>query len=162
MSRLPTALLGRYQVFRESYPTSPWVTPPKKKRSHEIDGFMSWQSAFKMHFASIYMLQTALLKAGFGPGLAHFRLFYSVYVSKKARKLQGEPPKSGLLGQNHPLRSQMGANHHPQNWQNDPQTLKNGVITPTTKKKLALLPPLNWRNYPTPSGVITPSPLKLT
>ena len=79
---------------------------------------MSWQSALKMHFASIYMLQKALLKAVFGPMLAHFRLFYPVYVSQKARKLQGE-----LWGQNHPRSTPMGANHHPQNWQNDPYPL---------------------------------------
>ena len=102
--------------------------PPR--RSNEIVGFISWQSALKMHFASIYMLQKALLKAVFGPMLAHFCLFYPLYVSQKARKLQGEPPKSGFLGAKPPPEvPKWGQNHHPQNWQ----------MTPTLS---------NWRNYP--------------
>ena len=108
------------------------------RRSYEIVGFMSWQSALKMHFASIYMLQKALLKAVFGPMLAHFCLFYPLYVSQKARKLQGEPPKSGLFGPKPP-----------------PEVPNGGKPPPS---KLAKRPPgsKNWRNYPPYIGVITP------
>ena len=80
--------LVRFAVKRQCRQAVAKVLNRKSTRlpchSNEIAGFMSWQSALKMHFASIYILQKALLKAVFGPRLAHFGLFYPFYVSQKA------------------------------------------------------------------------------